>query len=67
MPPASNRPDGNIVEKGAQAYVLRGSTTRTMKTCSATFASCTTLTDFNGTNVTQAMLGAASDEPNTLH
>ncbi len=56
----SNYPDGNIVEKGAQGYVLRSSTTRTIQTCSATFASCTVLTTFNNTNVTQAMLGAAS-------
>jgi len=56
----SNYPDGNIVEKGAQAYKLRSTTTRTVKTCSSTFASCTALTDFNSTNVTQAMLGAAS-------
>lgn len=57
---ASNYPDGNIVEKGAQAYKLRSTTARTVKTCSSTFASCTTMTDFNNTNVTQAMLGAAS-------
>ena len=56
----SNYPDGNIVEKGAQAYVLRSSTTRTVKTCSSTFASCTAMTDFDNTTVTQAMLGAAS-------
>lgn len=56
----SNYPDGNIVEKGAQAYMLRSTTARTVKTCSSTFASCTTMTDFNNTNVTQAMLGAAS-------
>jgi type IV pilus assembly protein PilY1 len=55
----SNYPDGNIVEKGAQAYKLRSTTTRTVKTCSATFASCTAMTDFNNANVTQAMLGAA--------
>lgn len=54
----SNTPDGNIVEKGAQAYKLRSTTTRTVKTCSPT--SCTALADFNNTNVTQAMLGAAS-------
>lgn len=41
----SNSPDGNIVEKGAQAYKLRSTTTRTVKTCSS--ASCTGLTDFN--------------------
>jgi type IV pilus assembly protein PilY1 len=58
----SNYPDGNIVEKGAQAYRLRSDATRTIKTCSATFASCTTLTDFNDGNaaVTQALLGASS-------
>lgn len=54
----SNFPDGNIVEKGAQGYMLRSTTTRTVKTCSPT--SCTALTDFNNTNVTQTMLGAAS-------
>lgn len=55
----SNYPDGNIVEKGAQAYVLRQASSRTMKTCSPT--TCTTLTNFNAANtaITQALLGAA--------
>ncbi|WP_152225378.1 pilus assembly protein [Pseudomonas sp. SCB32] len=55
----SNYPDGNIVEKGAQAYMLRQASTRTMKTCPLT--GCTTLTDFNTSNaaITQALLGAA--------
>ena len=64
---ASNTPDGNIVEKGAQAYQLRSinpsTAPRTVKTCSSVFATCastSTLTDFNNTNVSQAMLGAAS-------
>ena len=57
---ASNYPDGNIVEKGAQAYQLRSTTTRTVHTCSAVFASCTNLLAFNNTNVTQANLGAAT-------
>lgn len=56
----SNYPDGNVVEKGAQAYKQRSTTTRTVKTCSSTFASCTALTNFNNTTVTQALLGAAS-------
>jgi len=56
----SNSPDGNIVEKGAQAQQLRDSTTRTVKTCSPTFASCTALTDFNNSTVSQSNLGAAS-------
>lgn len=42
----SNSPDGSIVEKGGQGYVLRASATRNIKTCSKTFASCTTLADF---------------------
>lgn len=54
----SNSPDGNLVEKGAQAYKVRSTATRVVKTCSPT--ACTTLTDFDNTNVTQAMLGAAS-------
>ncbi len=56
----SNSPDGNIVEKGAQAYVLRSTTTRTVYTCSSTFSSCTALTAFNNTHVSQENLGAAS-------
>lgn len=51
----SNFPDGNIVEKGAQGYKLRGTTTRTVKTCSSVL--CIALTDFNKTNAdTQAAL-----------
>lgn len=59
---SSNSPDGDIVEKGAHAYKLRASSERTMKTCSPTFASCTTLTDFDASNsaVTQTLLGAAT-------
>jgi type IV pilus assembly protein PilY1 len=57
---ASNYPDGNIVDKGAQAYKLRSTTTRTVKTCSSNFASCTSLIDFNNSNVSQTALGAAS-------
>ncbi len=60
---ASNYPDGNIVEKGGQAYRLRTSVTRTVKTCSPTFASCTAATDFDTANaaITTALLGAATD------
>lgn len=56
----SNYPDGNIVEKGAQAHKLRSTIARTVYTCSSAFGSCTTLLDFNNSNVTQADLGAAS-------
>jgi len=60
---ASNFPDGNVVEKGGQAYRLRTSVTRTVKTCSPVFASCTALTDFDVANtaITNALLGAATD------
>lgn len=51
---ASNFPDGPIVEKGGQAYVLRAgvdkdgnAVSRNVKTCHPTFASCTSLVDFN--------------------
>lgn len=65
----SNFPDGNVVEKGAQAYVLRSSTTRNVKTCSSTFASCTSMTNFDTSNaaITQSALGAgSSSERDTL-
>ncbi|MES2424230.1 MAG: pilus assembly protein PilY, partial [Pseudomonadota bacterium] len=54
----SNYPDGNIVEKGAQAYRLRMTSTRNTKTCSA--SACTALQNFDSTSVTQTALGAAS-------
>jgi type IV pilus assembly protein PilY1 len=63
----SNKPDGNVVEKGAQGYMLRSTTTRTVKTCSPIFASCTSLVDFNTANsaITQALLGASSTTERT--
>lgn len=63
----SNYPDGNIVEKGAQAYRLRSDTGRTVKTCSPTFASCTSLTTFNDANtaITSSLLGASSTAERT--
>ena len=46
-PNSSNYPDGNIVEKGGQAYTLRAMTpaNRAVKTCSPTFASCKSTAD----------------------
>lgn len=62
---SSNTPDGNIVEKGAQAYMLRTSTSRSIKTCSSSI--CDGLLDFNATNVSSTDLGAAStSERDTL-
>lgn len=67
---ASNTPDGNIVEKGAQAFQQRAmaAADRTVKTCSPTFASCTALTDFNIGNaaITQALLNAGGSDRATL-
>jgi len=63
----SNFPDGNIVEKGAHAYKLRGGTSRTLKTC--TPGSCSSLSNFDqaNSNITQARLGASdSTERNAL-
>ena len=56
----SNSPDGNIVEKGAQAYVLRQNTTRTEKTCGTTMAGCSSLISLDSTSVSAAALGASS-------
>jgi len=58
---ASNSPDGNVVEKGAQAQRLRSTTTRNLKTCTTSTFACTGgLVNFNNSNVSQANLGAAS-------
>lgn len=64
----SNSPDGNIVEKGAQAYMLRAvptASTRSMKTCSPVFATCagtSALSAFDTANtaITSALLGVAN-------
>lgn len=53
---ASNYPDGNIVEKGAQAYMLRQVTpsNRTVKTCGTSMSSCSygsSLINFNTTTL----------------
>lgn len=67
---SSNSPDGNIVEKGAQAYELRSLTpsARAMKTCSPAFAGCTVLTDFATTNpaITQSMLNPSGTDRDAL-
>ena len=62
--PASNSPDGNITEKGAQGQKLRASTARNMMTCTS-FAcptAPTVLPAFNTTNITPTMLGLASSD-----
>ncbi len=57
---SSNYPDGNIVEKGAQAYRSRATSSRTAYTCSSVFLSCTSLNPFDAAAVSQTALGAAS-------
>lgn len=59
----SNYPDGNVVEKGAQAYKLRSSSTRTVLTCNN--STCASTVTFDTTNVTQGMLGAANSTEQT--
>lgn len=54
----SNSPDGNVVEKGGHAYMLRNASGRTVKTCST--SSCTALANFTNSVATQALLGAES-------
>lgn len=54
---ASNSPDGNVVEKGGHAYMLRNRTGRTMKTCAS--SACSGLADFSSAVVSTAALGAA--------
>ncbi len=61
----SNTPDGNMVEKGAQGYVLRDRTSRRVLTCHTDFATCassTSLTNFDTANstITAASLNATS-------
>lgn len=67
---SSNYPDGNIVEKGAQAYKLRNlvPANRIVKTCSPVFASCTALTDFSTSNavITQSLLNSGGTDRDAL-
>ena len=59
-PDNSNFPDGNIVEKGAQAYRLRAPTDRAhVHQDVLGFAPAAAAVDFDSTNVSQACLGAA--------
>jgi type IV pilus assembly protein PilY1 len=64
---AADSPDGNVVEKGAQGYMLRrlAVAARNMKTC--TPGACSALTNFADGNagITQAALGVASPTDRT--
>jgi type IV pilus assembly protein PilY1 len=61
----SDSPDGNIVEKGAQAHMVRTMrpSARTVYTCSPVFSDCSSLTSFATTTavITQAMLNPATN------
>ena len=66
----SNTPDGNIVEKGAQGYVLRGlpdatSISRNIKTCTA---GCGGLANFDTSNaaITASALGVTAAERDSV-
>ncbi|MCQ4301122.1 PilC/PilY family type IV pilus protein [Pseudomonas songnenensis] len=62
----SNSPDGNIVEKGGQGYLLRASSTRNMLTC-GTAGGCTSLTSFSTANngISATALGATNETERT--
>jgi len=70
----SNSPDGEIVEKGAAAFVLRGTNpaNRNLKTCSgASDTSCTSLIDFvsgatTATSIPQLKLNPGGADRNLL-
>jgi type IV pilus assembly protein PilY1 len=65
----SNTPDGNLVEKGGQGYLLRNTSpaNRTVTTCSQTLASCTSLTNFDSNNsaIAAASLGVSTTADRT--
>ena len=62
----SNYPDGNVVEKGGEGYLLRSQTARTMYTCPPTFSACSTgisnlpYFDTNNAAITPALLGVTT-------
>ena len=64
-PAASNSPDGNLVEKGGEGYMLRkiSPANRVVKTCDPTVTSCqTTLTSFDTLNaaITASLLSVSA-------
>lgn len=60
----SNYPDGNVVDKGAQAYRLRAASNRTVVTCTpGSSLACSTggLLAFTSSVATKTLLGAGDD------
>ena len=50
--PASNTPDGPVVEKGGQAYMRRASSTRTVYQCSSSGVDCGVLASYGSADAT---------------
>jgi type IV pilus assembly protein PilY1 len=68
---SSDYPDGNIVEKGAQAFTLRqqAPAARVVKTCGSTLATCTSWSNYSSSSAPAAALfgpGLASSDAATL-
>lgn len=62
FPPASSDyPDGKFVEKGGQAQQLRATPNANRQLSTCTDFTCSSVTSFNVTNVTGAMLGVTDD------
>lgn len=60
-PMSSDYPDGKFVEKGGQAQQLRAIPNANRRLATCTSFACASLTDFNVSNVTAAMLGVSDD------
>lgn len=56
---SANSPDGNITEKGAQAYVLRAQDPYARRVMTCATANCDALADMNAATVSAAALGVA--------
>lgn len=50
--PRSNTPDGNLVEKGGQAYMLRAANPATRNVYTCPFGSCSALSNFTSSTIT---------------
>lgn len=60
-PMGSDYPDGKFVEKGGQAQQLRAVLNANRQLATCTSFACSSVTDFNVSNVTGAMLGVADE------
>lgn len=60
-PMSSDYPDGKFVEKGGQAQLLRATDNANRQLSTCTGFACASVTSFNISNVTAAMLGVADD------